>query len=158
MSKQTAPRSAAPGWPDFAVAWCTAFAVLHVYWAVGGEVGLAESAGVELARRRPTAFVLIGLWGVAALLVVGVVFWSAVSRGWLRSHRMRRSAAVVGLLGGALLLVRGAVLEVVLLLDTGGIASAVGPGQTQWSLWLWNPWFVVGGMVFLVAARRLARP
>jgi len=157
MSKRRTPRSAAPGWPGFAVAWCAAFALLHFYWALGGDVGLGESAGAELARERPTAFVLIGLWGVAALLTVGGVFWCAVARGWPHGRPMRRSAAVVGLLVGALLLVRGAVLEVVLLLDAAGVASSVGPVQTRWSLWLWNPWFVLGGILFLMAAQRLAR-
>jgi heme/copper-type cytochrome/quinol oxidase subunit 2 len=80
MRKHTAPLSPAPGPPGFAVAWCAAFTVLHVYWALGGNIGLAESAGAELAREKPTAFVLIGLWGVAALLVVGGVFWCAVAR------------------------------------------------------------------------------
>nr|CTQ96950.1 hypothetical protein [Kibdelosporangium sp. MJ126-NF4] len=38
--------------------------MLHIYWAVGGEAGLASSAGVDLATRRPLGFVLLGLWGL----------------------------------------------------------------------------------------------
>lgn len=150
------PTSAAR-WAGPAAAWCAAFALLHLYWALGGDIGLAESAGVRLAETRPTAFVLVGLWGVAALLLVAASSWCVLARGWPRGHRMRRAAIIVGALAGVLLIVRAVVLEAVLLLDAGGIASSVGPAQAHWSLWLWNPWFLLGGALFLLAAHRLAR-
>jgi hypothetical protein len=150
-------RTSATSWAFLAAAWCAAFALLHIYWAIGGDVGLAQSAGANLARTRPTAFVLFGLWGVAALLVAGGSLWCALARGWPRGRQMRRAAIVVGSFAGVLLLVRAVVVEVVLLLDAGGIASSVGPAQTRWTLWLWSPWFLLGGALFLVAAHRLAR-
>lgn len=143
-------------WAGLAAAWCAAFALLHVYWALGGDVGLAESAGTDLARQRPTAFVVFGLWGVAALLMAGGSLWCALARGWPHGRQMRRVAVVVGLVLGALLLVRAVGVEAVLLLDAGGIASSVGPAQTHWTLWLWNPWFMLGGTLFLLASHRFA--
>jgi Protein of unknown function (DUF3995) len=143
-------------WAYLASAWCAVFAVLHVFWALGGDIGLAESAGIELASRRPMMFVLVGLWGVAALLVVGAAFARALARHHPRG-RLRRPAILTGLLVGTALLVRGVGIELVLLLDAGGIASSVGPVQTRWSLLLWNPWFMLGGVAFLFATYRFAR-
>ncbi|WNV76828.1 DUF3995 domain-containing protein [Geodermatophilus sp. DSM 44513] len=150
-------RTSATGWALLAAAWCASFAALHVYWALGGGVGLAQSAGAELARTRPTAFVLVGLWGVAALLSAGSTSWCALALGRPRGRRLRVAAIVTGSAAGVLLLVRALVVQGVLLLDAGGVASSVGPDQTRWSLWLWNPWFLLGGAAFLVAAHHLAR-
>ena len=50
-------------WGDVATAWATLFAVLHLYWALGGAWGLAESAGPRLAADRPGWFVALGLYG-----------------------------------------------------------------------------------------------
>jgi len=53
--------------------WCGSFAGLHLFWALGGSVGLASSAGRDLAVRRPTSFDIFGLYGTALLLVVGIL-------------------------------------------------------------------------------------
>jgi hypothetical protein len=65
--------------------------------------------------------------------------------------------AILGLLAGAVLLARGLLLEVVLLTGAGGVASSVGPTERYWSLSLWNPWFVAGGFLLLIAARQSQR-
>ncbi|GAB3899092.1 hypothetical protein GCM10029964_084520 [Kibdelosporangium lantanae] len=143
-------------WGYFACVWCVLFAALHVYWAVGGDVGLASSAGTDLATHRPSWFVLLGLWGVALLLVAGAAFSVGMTR-WRLRGRLRRVVVILGWLGGVVLLARGLLLEVVLLTGAGGIASAVGPSQTHWSLILWNPWFVLGGLVVSLATCQLQR-
>lgn len=153
MLHGAAARSAAR-WP-LASVWCVFFAVLHVYWALGGNIGLAESAGVDLASRRPLTFVLFGLWGVAALLLGGAVLGGVLVRARTRGMP-RRLAIIAGGVIGTTLLVRGVGVELVLLLDLGGIASSVGPAQTHWSLLLWNPWFMLGGIAFVHGTCRLA--
>lgn len=138
-------------WGYAAAAWCLIFAALHIYWAAGGEVGLAESAGADLATRRPAAFVLFGLWGAALLLCAGAVIGVSLARA--RSAGLARSMiSAGGWFVGAGLLARGAVVQVVLLTDAAGVASSAGQSQTTWSLALWNPWFIVGGIAFLLAA------
>jgi len=127
-----------------AVAWCFVFAVAHIFWALGGSAGLASSAGADLAARRPAAFVILGLWGVAGLLLGAAVAIVAVATGRFGS----RGVWAIGIVGSGLL-VRGVALEVVLATDTGGIRAAVGPLETRWSLLLWNPWFVLGGALFI---------
>ena len=34
---------------------------------------------------------------------------------------------------------------------------SIGPEQRQWTLLLWNPWFVAGGLAFGLAALAAAR-
>lgn len=136
-------------------AWCAVFAALHLFWALGGSTGLASSAGRDLAERRPAAFVVFGLCGVAVLLVGGIgVLWVADgrtgSRGWTR-----RAVVCLGLVG-AVLTLRGVLLEVLLWLDAGGLRTAVGTLETRWSLALWDPWFVLGGVLFLWTAAAAA--
>jgi hypothetical protein len=63
-----------------AAAWCAIFAAVHLFWAVGGTAGLASSAG-QLAERRPAGFVVFGLFGVGALLLVGIALVMVASGG-----------------------------------------------------------------------------
>lgn len=129
-------------WGKIAACWCALFAALHVYWALGGDLGLAASAGPDLAARRPLWFVLFGLWGVALLLGAGAVFC-------LLRHPWQR----VGQFAGAVLVARAVLIEFVLLT---GIAEA-SADERFWSLVLWNPWFALGGVLWLLAFNRSPR-
>lgn len=140
-------------WGYAACTWCALFAAVHVYWAVGGDAGLASSAGADLATRRPTAFVLLGLWGVALMLLTGAAFGVGLAR-WRPSGGLRRAMAILGWLTGTALLARALLLELVLLTGTGDVASSVGPLETHWSLILWNPWFALGGLLLTLATRQ----
>lgn len=143
-------------WAYLACAWCVIFAAVHLYWALGGDAGLASSAGVELATRRPPAFVLFGLWGTALVLLVGAAFGIALAH-WRPRGGLRRGTVILGGLVGAVLFVRGLLLEVVLLTGAGGVASAIGPRETYGSLILWNPWFMLGGLLLILATHRFRR-
>jgi hypothetical protein len=140
-----------------AALWCAMFACLHLSWAFGGSIGLASSAGSSLASRRPAAFVIFGLYGVALLLLIGIAI-IAVMRGPRVSRRQRRVLATLVAVVGAALVVRGGALEALLALDAGGIRKTVGPLETRWSLMLWNPWFVLGGAFFIVSAIQASPP
>ncbi|MGP3975287.1 DUF3995 domain-containing protein [Streptomyces sp. 8N114] len=142
-------------WGRIACAWAVAFALLHFFWALGGSWGLSVSAG-PLAETRPAWFVMVGLWGVGVLCLVGGVL------GWLLARPRPRGPAgrVVKVLGWgacAVLLVRGIAVEMLLLTDIAGQEVDVSPEQRLWSLVLWNPWFLVGGLVFGLATREFGR-
>ncbi|HEY3501871.1 MAG TPA: DUF3995 domain-containing protein [Actinocatenispora sp.] len=139
-----------------AIAWCGVFAAAHVFWGLGGDAGLASSAGAALARQRPLPFVLFGLWGVAVLLLAGaaLVGWST-SATLPRRARALCAASIVGV--GLLLLARAVLVELVLAANAGGVRDTVGPAEARWSLLLWNPWFALGAAFFLAVGFRLAR-
>jgi uncharacterized protein DUF3995 len=139
-----------------AAGWAAVFALLHVFWALGGAVGLAGSAGEQLATGRPGWFVALGLWGVAVLLVVGVCLGLALTRA-AAPGRASRVLVRTGAAVGVFLLLRGLGIEVLLLAGVYDGNSALTAAQRHWSLWLWNPWFVAGGVAFLLAARGAAR-
>ncbi|WP_299952516.1 DUF3995 domain-containing protein [uncultured Modestobacter sp.] len=140
-------------WGWVAAGWAVAFAVLHVFWALGGSVGLASSAGDRLAAERPGWFVAGGLWGVAVLLLVAAGLAVALARA-----RRRRLLVLAGAAVGLLLLLRGVGIEVLLLSGAYDGNAAMSDAQRHWSLVLWNPWFVLGGLAFLLAARRSTVP
>jgi Protein of unknown function (DUF3995) len=142
-------------WGLVAAGWAVLFAAVHVFWALGGSAGLASSAGTELAAERPDWFVVVGLWGVAALLLVAAALGVALARA-----PARRALVLAGGAVGLLLLVRGLGVEALLLAGVYDANGAISSGQRHWSLVLWNPWFVVGGLAFLLAAlgRTRTRP
>lgn len=143
-------------WGHLAAAWSVTFAVLHLYWGLGGSVGLAESAGTDLAEQRPTWFVVLGLYGVALTLGVAAVLGLALAR----VHRVRRSGRLLTVLGAglaAVLLARAVAIELLLLTDAGYGGGAISEAQRSWSLVVWNPWFLIGGTSFGLAARAARR-
>lgn len=130
------------GWATrAAMTWCVVFALLHLFWAFGGSTGLASSAGGDIAYRRPTTFVVFGLYGVAAVLLVGAVLLRIAVE---MQPGKRRAATLILLFGvGVALALRGIGLEAVLATNIGGVRELVGPLETRWSQILWNPWFAL---------------
>ncbi|MEV0275855.1 DUF3995 domain-containing protein [Streptomyces sp. NPDC050610] len=137
-------------WGRIACVWAVAFAGLHLFWALGGSWGLSVSAG-PLAEERPGWFVVVGLWGVGLLCLVGGAL------GWLLAGP--RPAGLTGralkLLGWcvcAVLLLRGLAIEILLLTGDAGPQMNISSDQRLWTLLLWNPWFLLGGLAFGLAA------
>ncbi|WP_328383325.1 DUF3995 domain-containing protein [Streptomyces sp. NBC_00400] len=142
-------------WGRIACWWAAAFAGLHFYWAVGGDVGLSISAG-PLAAERPLWFVVAGLWGVGALCLLGARLAWLLARSGLRGVPAL-PARWLGWGVSALLLARGIGIEVLLLTDTTPLDTSVSVEQRTWTLVLWNPWFIAGGLAFGLATLRSRR-
>lgn len=140
-----------------AALWCGLFACLHLFWALGGSIGLASSAGSSLASRRPIGFVIFGLYGVALLLLIGIAFIAMMLRARASSPQRRALAALVAVVG-VVLVIRGGALELLLAVNAAEIRTTVGPLQTRWSLMLWNPWFALGGALFIATAIQASPP
>lgn len=142
-------------WGYLAAGWAVVFAGVHLYWGFGGKTGLDVSAG-PLAESRPTAFVVIGLFGVAAALLVGAVIAVLLAR----LDEPPKPLLVLGVLAAWLLLVRGIGLTLLMALGVVHAGDGITDGQLTWTYLLWNPWFILGGLCFLLAWRRArtARP
>ncbi|MFE0700836.1 DUF3995 domain-containing protein [Streptomyces sp. NPDC058872] len=142
-------------WGRIACGWAVAFAGVHFYWGLGGDVGLSVAAG-PLATERPLWFVVAGLWGVGGLCLLGAALARLLTRPDLRGT----PAAWVRWLGwgvSAVLLTRGIGVEVMLLTGTVHGDASVSEQQRVWTLFLWNPWFVAGGLSFGLATLRASR-
>ena len=57
-----------------------------------------------------------------------------------------------------MLLVRAMAVEVLLLTDTHYGAGAISADQRCWTLVLWYPWFLIGGITFGMAAVAARQP
>jgi hypothetical protein len=140
-------------WGYIAGGWAAAFAIVHLYWGLDGQVGLAASAGPRLASERPAWFVVVGLFGVCVLLLVGVAVAVLLERSW----RWPRLLSLLGWTASAILLLRGIGLE--LLMVTGAVQAGDGitADQFRWTWLVWNPWFIVGGVCFTMASIQFGR-
>jgi hypothetical protein len=148
------PRST---WAAYAAcAWAFLFAVPSFYWAAGGTSALASTVSpdlVRLAQERVPWFVAV-LWITDAMKVFAGLVALALVRRW--------GGSFPGLLlltlawgAGTLLAWHGALFVGAGSLMLGGfMPSPPSPGLSEvvrWYTFLWGPWFVLGGMLFIAA-------
>jgi hypothetical protein len=148
-------------WPAYAAAaWSFAFAAMSFYWAAGGTVG-AETLGNEierLAEERDSGFVA-ELWVTAFLKVLGGLLALALARPrW--DVLPARALGIAGWIAGGLITLYGAGNLIQHgLMEAGAVGTPddLGSEAVTWHLALWDPWWLLGGILFLLAAREYAR-
>lgn len=153
-------RPAVGAWAGYAAAaWALVFAVPSFYWGFGGHF-LAETVSGQLAsaswaeHRGLQAVVLV----TGVLKLVGVVFalW-LVRDSWPRA----RGRLVVrgGYVLSAILVLYGAVNVIGETLTQTGVVKAsatVDWHALRWHLFVWDPYFVVWGVLLGLAVRHYA--
>ena len=154
-------RSQWAGWPAYAAAvWAFAFAVPHLYWALGGRAGLTFSLALrgpeEQDLIRDPWFVALGLWGVAILCIVAGLIALANVRPWGRSIP-RRALLAATWVACAILMARaffypGFLFSGLRVLGVMSTRPSADPAWFRWDLVLWSPWFLLGGALFGAAA------
>jgi hypothetical protein len=132
-----------------ACGWALLFAALSFFWAAGGRTGLqpleqppASSRAVWLVADLAAGILKIG-GGLLALALVR----TGEQR---RIHRMMLAAAWIGGVGLCLYGGLGLVSDV---LHVAGIIND--PATRKWFFWylvLWDPWFVLGGVLYVATA------
>jgi hypothetical protein len=138
-----------------AAGWALAFTGLSVYWAAGGTVGEGTigTAIERVAVAREPAFVLL-LWVTAGLKFMAVLLALAmIGRIFRRVPRWMRLTA--GWVAAVLLLGYGlANLVQHLLMWTGAVAvpDGLGSAALPWHLLIWDPVWIVGGVLFTLTA------
>lgn len=143
-------------WVYGAVIWAFLFAALSFYWALGGRAG-AETLGT--AFTDPTVvsdpgFVAF-LWITAvlkALLGVLALAWVQPWGNRLPRHLVRFGVWSVGILltlyGVALML-----QHTLMVTGSSPIPQSIGSIEAvRWHLFLWDPVWLLGGLLFLTAA------
>ena len=150
-------------WAGYAAcAWAIAFATLSFYWAAGGTLGVETNAPAitrPVLAREPGWIAL--LWITGALKLIAGLLALALVRPWGRALPRRLllaggwvAFAIMALYEGAASLVQHA------LMLAGAIATPAGLGETsaRWHLLLWDPWWLLGGVLFGLATWRYQRP
>ena len=133
--------------------WAFGFAAMSFYWAAGGTLGLATQSEQILALAGEPWFVAV-VWltgilkaGVGVLALALVRPWGEKFPRWLLFTATLGAGAVFALYGGANLSVRG--LMALGLMETPASMRSV---AARWHLLLWDPWWLLGGVLFLLAA------
>lgn len=145
-SAASARESPSSRWVGYAAcAWAIVFAAAHAYWAAGGCAGLTADV---CAAGLPVWFLVYDLM-VGVLCVAGAVVALALVRPWGRIFP-RRWLLRLAWAGSAVLLLRGGVG---LIQDGLILTGRIGPGSGWDSMMLYDPWFVVGGVLFGLTAQ-----
>ncbi|MGY1773811.1 DUF3995 domain-containing protein [Blastococcus sp. SYSU D00813] len=133
-------------------------AAWSLYWTVGGTALLGTVGGAveEAARRGGAAAVALG--GTVVLLKTAAVLLAlALVRPWGRRlpARLLEGGALAA---GSLLALYGGVLVVVgALALTGVLGEPADPSALRWHVLLWDPWFLLWGVLLAAAARARRR-
>lgn len=134
-----------------ACAWSLAFAAVHLYWALGGTVGLPPGMSVGM---NPALFVIDVV--AIPLCVVGALLALCFVRPWGRALPRRLllacgwGACAVLVFHSAPTLLRGALMVV-------GLLDAEPSVLERWSLFVYEPWFFAGGLLYGLSAWSYAR-
>lgn len=154
-------RAYSSGWPAYATFVCAGlFAVVSLYWAVGGTWGLESVGGtIEQAAREQDPVMVVLLYAVTVVKALGAVFALALVRPW-GTVFPRRLLLILGWAGAAVLVLYGGALTGGQLLIKIGVIS--GTSQMDMTafhghLYLWDPWFLVWGLLFGISLIRFAR-
>ncbi len=141
-------------WSAYAAcAWSFVFAALSFYWALGGTfLQETQSPQILALTTEPWFVAVVWLTGLlkvlAGLLALSLIQrWGEAFPVWLRRTGVWGVGLVLTLYSGANLGARG--LMALGVLETPASMRSV---AATWHLILWDPWFLLGGALFLAAA------
>ena len=139
-----------------------AYAAISAYWALGGT-WLLDTVGIALSKpgQAGRTAALLTAWAAAvvkaiaaALPLAAVGGWRGVARGWLRPVRVLAWIVAVILTGyGLVLTVTGLLVQA----DVVAAAANADHRALRWHAYLWDPWFLVWGILVVVALARSRR-
>ena len=146
-------------WAAYAAcAWALLFALLSTYWGLGGVIGM-NTFGSGVQSLASTPGFTAGVWLTGIAKAIGGLFALTLVRPltpWLPPIWKLALAWAVGI-GLALYSGVQIVLEGLIL---GGVIRARSPVDwvaLHWHFWFWDPWWLLGSVLFLLAAWRYQR-
>jgi Protein of unknown function (DUF3995) len=157
----TAPRAlAVPAYGAAALA--IAYALVSAYWTAGGTALLSTVGGglERLGREGGAAGVVLGAVTVVLKLAGGLLALALV-RPWRARLPPRLVEGAALLAGGVLTLYGAGQVAVGALALMGVFGTPDDPRALRWHVLLWDPWFLVWGLLLVLAAlvhRRLRPP
>lgn len=137
------------------------YAGISAYWASGGQALLETVGGVfEEAGRSKAEWVVAGLWVVVAVKVLAAALPISTLR-WPPPPSWRHTVRALAWVAVATLTLYGLVLTVVDLLSMAGIiGGSTGKDELAltWHALLWDPWFLLWGLLGVAALGCGRRP
>lgn len=142
-------------WPAYAAAVVASlFAVVSFYWGAGGTALVSTLGGrIEALALARDPFLITAVWVTGFAKLAGAVLALALVRPWGR-RLPRRWLRATAWAGAALLTAYGLVqVFSVALVAAGAITPDVpiDPSVLRWRLLLWEPWFLVWGLLLGLA-------
>ena len=141
-----------------------AYAAISVYWALGGTWLLDTVAGtLGQPGRAGDAGIILAVWAAAVLKIIGAIVPLAAAgvRPGQATTARRRQVRVLAWLEAAILTIYGLVLTGAgLLVQSGAIAPAASADHRAlaWHAYLWDPWFLLWGVLVTAALVRSREP
>ena len=129
----------------------TVFGLVHLYWALGG--GLLLPDGMRVPDH--TALFVINVIAIPLCAVGALLAASFVTAAGRRIPRRWRLLAGWGV--AALSLVHSTPAIVAVLGRATGITNGTWSTQTKFSYLVYEPWWFLGGLLFLAATEGLRR-
>jgi hypothetical protein len=130
------------------------YAAVSAYWGLGGT-GLLDTVGGSLERQGSAGntTVMLGVWAAVVLKMIAAVL------PLLARHRFTRAAwnrtlSVLAWTEAAVLTTYGLVLSAVGLLVQADVIHASADADHHalaWHAYLWDPWFLIWGLLVIVA-------
>ncbi len=136
------------------------YAGVSVYWGLGGT-WLVDTVGGSIAKeaRAGNAGVLLVVWAAAILKLVAALLPLAALRR-LRGPASNRKLSVLTWVEAAILTAYGLVLTVPGLLIQAGVIHESATADHRalvWHAYLWDPWFLIWGLLVGAALLRERR-
>jgi hypothetical protein len=136
------------------LAWSLAYAVPHVYWALGGGAGLSAVAPSASALPQWRAI----NWAASPVLVLAGLIGAGLIWSWGRSRRWGLALLLAALAGCSIAASHGVYGIVSRVLQVAGVTGVDGQAfdaaRHPWVLWdllVFEPWFLIEGVLFAVA-------
>jgi len=136
------------------------FAAVSFYWAVGGTTGLRGVGGfAERMAHSGGAGAAAVIWATVAIKVAGAVLSLALVRPWGAALPRRWRAGVAGAGSVVLIIYGGFLVTGEALVELGVVTPSTPVDWTalRWHLALWDPWFLVWGLLLGTATWRFRR-
>lgn len=153
--------SVAPRWPGYAAAAAAfLFAGVSLYWGLGGTAGVSSLGGriEELAVARDRTLMAFVWASVVVKGAIGVLALALVQPWGRRLPRCRLLPAAWT--AAALLTLYGVLQETSVVLVKFGVIETPEPRDSSallWRLLVWEPWFLVWGVLLGLAAHHARR-
>ncbi len=139
------------------------YAAVSAYWGAGGTALLNTIGGtLEREARAHTAGPLAVVWTTVALKLTasGIGLLAVPQPQWLSPRRCRVVRGAAWLAANVLVLYGGVLTSIGLLVQADIVhASAHADHKAlQWHAFLWDPWFLVWGLLLATALTLTRRP